>query len=84
LQWADSPGYFGTWGGSINQLPNGNIEFDANSLLFPPSPDIASEVQEITQIPSPELIWKMDISIPMYAYRTYRIPSLYPGVTWQY
>lgn len=46
LLWADSPGYYGTWGGSINQLPNGNIEFDANSLLLPPSPNIASEVQE--------------------------------------
>ena len=84
LLWADSPGYYGTWGGSINQLPNGNIEFDANSLFSPPSPNIASEVQEITQTASPEIIWKMDIGIPMFAYRTYRIPSLYPGVTWQY
>ena len=84
LLWAASPGYFGTWGGSINQLPNGNIEFDANSLLLPPSPNVASEVQEITQTASPEIIWKMDIGIPMFAYRTYRIPSLYPGVTWQY
>jgi arylsulfate sulfotransferase len=84
LLWSDSPGYYGTWGGSINQLPNGNIEFDANSLLFPPSPNIASEVQEVTQTSSPEMIWKMDIATPMYAYRAYRIPSLYPGVSWQY
>lgn len=84
LLWSDLPGYFGTWGGSINQLPNGNIEFDANSLFSPPSPNIASEVQEVTQTASPEIIWKMDIGIPMFAYRAFRIPSLYPGVTWQY
>jgi len=27
----------------------------------------------------------MDIApVPLYAYRAYRVPSLYPGVTWQY
>jgi len=27
----------------------------------------------------------MDIlPVPLYAYRAYRVPSLYPGVSWQY
>jgi len=29
-------------------------------------------------------IWQMDIPLPMNAYGAYRVPSLYPGVTWQY
>jgi len=34
---------------------------------------------------TPQIIWKMDIAaVPLYAYRAYRVPSLYPGVTWQY
>jgi|SRR5579859_599227 len=84
LLWADSPGFFSVWGGSINQLPNGNIEFDSNALLVPPVPNAASEIQEVSQTTPPVTIWKMDIPLPMTAYRAYRVPSLYPGVTWQY
>jgi len=38
LLWADAPGLFSVWGGNINQLANGNVEFDVNGLataLFP-------------------------------------------------
>jgi len=83
LLWAYAPGYFSEWGGSINQLANGNIEFDVNAPEVPPSPTVASEVQEVTQTSTPSVIWKMDIPVPMSAYRAYRVPSLYPGVTWQ-
>ena len=82
LQWSQALPYFSVWGGSINQLANGNIEFDLNSPAIGPTPNVASEVQEITQTPSPQVIWQMDITIPTYAYRAYRIPSLYSGVTW--
>jgi arylsulfate sulfotransferase len=84
LDWAEMPGYFGVWGGSINQLSNGNIEFDLNAFSNSPIPDVVSEVEEVTQTSSPEIIWEMEIPAPMNAYRAYRIPSLYPGVTWQY
>jgi len=82
LSWQDLPGYFSLWGGSINQLPNSNVEFDLNSPFPPSSANWASEVQEVTQTPTPEIVWQMDIASPN-AYRAYRIPSLYPGVTWQ-
>lgn len=75
--------FYSVWGGAINQLPNGNVEFDANDPQFPPSADIGSEVQEVTQTTNPQLIWKMDFTAPSFAYRAYRVPSLYPGVTWQ-
>jgi arylsulfate sulfotransferase len=79
LLWADAPGYFSIWGGSINQLQNTNVEFDLNA----PSASVtwASEVQEVTQTSTPQIVWKMDLS--PNAYRAYRIPSLYPGINWQ-
>ena len=84
LAWADSLPYFSIWGGSMNQLENGNIEYDINSPLIPPSPGVASEVQEVTPTALPQTVWQMDIPDPVFAYRAYRWPSLYPGVTWPY
>lgn len=80
--WQDLPGLFSLWGGSINQLENTNVEFDLNAP-FPADPTFASEVQEVTQTATPQIVWKMDIAA-VNAYRAYRVPSLYPGVTWQY
>ena len=84
LVWENLPGFFSIWGGSVNQLLNGNVEFDLNAPLTAPAPNVASEVQEVTQTATPEVVWKMDIPLPMYGYRVYRVPSLYPDVTWQY
>ena len=84
LKWDDLPNYFSIWGGAIDQLPNGDVEFDANGLAVPPSPNIAAEVQEITQTSNPQVVWKMDLPVPYTAYRAYRIPSLYPDVAWQH
>jgi hypothetical protein len=82
LPWEYAPGYFSIWGGSINQLANGNIEFDINSPDTPRT--LASEVQEVTQTSTPQIVWQMDFAAPMNAYRAYRVPSLYPGINWQY
>jgi len=85
LSWDYEPGgLFSQWGGSLVQLANGDIEFDVNAPLVEPGPNVASEVQEVTQTSTPQVVWKMDIPLPMFAYRAYRVPSLYPGVTWQY
>jgi arylsulfate sulfotransferase len=84
LAWTDLPGNFSVWGGSINQLSNGNIEFDMNAPANAPEAASASVIQEVTQTSTPTVIWKMDVALPMNAYRAYRVPSLYPGVTWQY
>jgi arylsulfate sulfotransferase len=85
LQWADPLDMFSLWGGSINQLPNGNVEFDANGLSPSPAPPIQAEVQEVTQTSPPQIIWEMDFApLGMNPYRAYRVPSLYPGVTWAY
>jgi arylsulfate sulfotransferase len=84
LAWQDLPGLFSIWGGSINQLPNGNVEFDANAPGPPPAPNVASRIEEVSQTADPQVVWQLDISpAPFYAYRAYRVPSLYPGITWQ-
>lgn len=78
LVWQYAPGAYSFWGGSINQLANGDVEFDMSA----PFPTIkGSRVLEITQTDTPQTVWQMDIQ-KAHAYRAYRIPSLYPGVPW--
>jgi arylsulfate sulfotransferase len=79
IVWQNLPGLFSLWGGSINQLENTNVEYDVNAPVGTP---FASEVQEVTQTTTPQIVWKMDIS-PVNAYRAYRVPSLYLGVKWK-
>jgi arylsulfate sulfotransferase len=79
LDWQFSLGLYTFWGGSINQLANGNVEFDM-SEPFPQDP-ASSLVTEATQTGNPEVVWQMNIQ-GSNAYRAYRIPSLYPGVAW--
>jgi arylsulfate sulfotransferase len=79
LVWQNRPGPYSFWGGSINQLLNTDVEFDM-SAPFPQVP--ASRVLELTQTDSPKIVWQMDIQNG-HAYRAYRIPSLYPSVSWK-
>jgi arylsulfate sulfotransferase len=85
LAWVDQLSYFSIFAGSINQFSNGNVEFDLNDPAIPPSPNVASQIQEVTQGPPSQVVWQMDIT-PRgdFAYRAFRFPSLYNGVTWQY
>ena len=76
LLWQDLPGYFSFWGGSIILLDNGNIEFDSSAAS-----SAGSQITEVTQTDPPQVVWQMNIN-GTNAYRGYRIPSLYPGVTW--
>jgi hypothetical protein len=85
LLWADVDPFYGVWGGSVNQLSNGNVEFDLNDPAFANMPNLASQVQEVTQNPTPQVVWQMNISpITSTAYRAYRAPSLYPAIAWPY
>lgn len=85
LAWSDSPGFYSLWGGNMNQLPNGNVEFDANSPTGPSGLITGSIVQEVTQTSPPQVVWQMDVGpTTTNAYRAYRYPSLYNGITWQY
>jgi arylsulfate sulfotransferase len=78
LLWDDLPGYYTNWGGSIDVLSNNDVEFNASN----PFNTAASLVEEVSQTNSPQVVWQMTID-GVAAYRGYRIPSLYPGVTWK-
>jgi len=78
LLWQDFPGLFSFWGGSVESLNNGNVEFDLTAAFTTPT----SRVLEVTQTEPPQTLWQLDLT-GEYAYRAYRIPSLYPGVTWE-
>jgi hypothetical protein len=58
-------------------LPIGRVAGDSE-----PFNSTESEIIEVTQTGSPQTVWQMNIT-GENAYRGYRIPSLYPGVTWQ-
>jgi hypothetical protein len=80
LQWQYLPGFFSFWGGSIDVLSNGDVEFDSSA----PSDFAGSLIIEASQTDSPQVVWQMNIAgSGIGAYRGYRIASLYPGVTWQ-
>jgi arylsulfate sulfotransferase len=78
LVWDYAPGFFSLWGGSIAVLSNGDVEFDSSD---PVNLGI-SEIIEVTHTDSPQIVWTMSFQ-GQPAYRGFRLPSLYPGVTWQ-
>jgi arylsulfate sulfotransferase len=81
--WQDLPGYFTGFGGSIDTLSNGDVDFDTCDPLPLNTPPTALvfEVTGPSGPQNPTTVWEMDIQGGL-AYRAYRIPSLYPGVTW--
>jgi len=73
-QYPTSDYFFSYWGGDVVPLANGDIEICMSDPY--PTHSFAREVTTDQQ-----LVWQMDIH-PAYAYRSYRIPSLYPNVEW--
>jgi arylsulfate sulfotransferase len=74
----DPAGVYSYWGGSIFQLENKDVEFD----MTDPFNTTSSQVMEIAPGDSQQVVWQLDIT-GGNAYRAYRIPSLYPGVSWE-
>ncbi len=71
--------YYSTCCGDALLLPNGDVEVDvANDFTVTPN---YSDILEVTQTQSPELVWEMQIYNQL-AYRGMRIPSLYPDQVW--
>ena len=66
----------------IDESTNVASEFDSSA----PSNFAGSEIMEVTQTDTPQVVWQMNVagSLGVGVYRGYRIPSLYPGVTWQH
>jgi len=73
-----TPSDYSFFGGNAEALDNGNIEFDECAPSAGPTRSIVSEV---THEATPQIVWQMTVP-GSYAYRAFRIPSLYPGVQW--
>jgi arylsulfate sulfotransferase len=67
------------FGGNAEVLKNGNVEYD--ECASTPFPDSNGAIYEVTQTSTPQTVWQMQIT-GQYAYRGFRLPSLYPGVQW--
>ena len=74
ITWIDKLGAFSFFGGSARHLENGNVEFDECGLQ-------PALITEVTQVMPPQTVWQMQVT-GQFAYRGFRIPSLYPGVQW--
>jgi hypothetical protein len=70
---------FSFFGGSARLLENGNIEF--TEAASTPLPNQNASVYEVTKTTPPQVVWQMQIA-GQFAYRAFRIPSMYPGVQW--
>jgi hypothetical protein len=69
---------YSNFGGSVNPLANGNVEYD---LCGSGGFGGGSDVFEVTQESTPQTVWTMHVN-STNVYRGFRIPSLYPGVQW--
>ena len=76
LVWRDTLPFFSFFGGNMQLLQNGDVEFDASALGTN-----SSQVSEVTEQSTPETVWQMNEN-PALLYRAFRVPSLYPGVAW--
>jgi len=80
ITWVDKLApLFSFFGGSARMLKNGNIEFDECAAT--PLPANNAAIFEVTKTTPPQTVWSMQVT-GQYAYRGFRIPSLYPGVQW--
>jgi arylsulfate sulfotransferase len=70
------PSLYNSFGGNTLMLDNGDVEYDLCGL----APE-SSQVFEVTNEPTPQTVWTLKLN-QNYAYRAYRLPSLYPGVQW--
>jgi arylsulfate sulfotransferase len=76
VAWQYVSPWYSLWGGSIEQLPNGDMEVD-----FASPNGGSGRVVETDGSAMPKVLWELDSSNANF-YRAYRIPSLYPGVQW--
>jgi hypothetical protein len=73
---------FAAFGGSARLMANNDLEYDLCGLAAVGTQNLnnMSDILEVAQ-PSGQVAWRMQLS-GNYAYRSFRIPSLYPGVQW--
>lgn len=66
---------YSAFAGSTRVLPNANVEYNLAGV------GKDSYVFEVTPTATPQTVWQMHV-VGSNTYRSFRIPSLYPGVQW--
>ena len=66
---------YSSFAGSTRVLPNANIEYNLAGT------STGAQTFEVTPTASPQIVWQMKLS-GTNTYRSFRIPSLYPGIQW--
>lgn len=69
------PALYSYFAGSTRVLPNTNVEFNLAGV------GKSADTIEVTQTATPQTVWEMQIP-NANTYRSFRIPSFYPGVQW--
>ncbi len=69
------PNLYSGFAGGTRVLPNFNIEYNLAGVAT------GSYTYEVTPTATPQTVWEMQIS-DANTYRSFRLPSLYPGVQW--
>jgi hypothetical protein len=73
-QWPKVPYFFSFWGGDVIPLGNGNDEVCMSRVM---DHSLVTEVAPGAE----QVVWQMKVR-PPNCYRSFRFPSLYPGVQW--
>jgi arylsulfate sulfotransferase len=66
---------YNNYGGNVEILANGDVEYGM------PGVSSGTATYEVTPGSNPQTVWKMTTP-GSQGYRTFRLPSLYPGVQW--
>ena len=70
------PELFSRFAGSAALLPNGNVKFVLGGLTS------GAIIREVSLAPGNPVVWSLT-TVGNFAYRSERLPSLYPGILWR-
>jgi hypothetical protein len=70
------PSLYSSFAGSTRVLSNTNVEYNLAGLS-----NFQSITYEVTPTATPQIVWQMKVS-GTNTYRSFRMPSLYPGIQW--
>ncbi len=81
LTFLHNVGTYSNYGGNAEVLANGNVEYDLCANPSVVGNTLSTTTVEVTPDSPAAVVWQMDIAV-RNAYRSFRMPSLYPGVHW--
>ena len=83
--WEDRSSPFAPIVGSFQNLPNGNVVWNAGSRSPEATGSIrGATVREVTRDTPPQTVWQLEVEAVenIIMFTSIRVPSLYPGVQW--